>query len=102
MSAIDAFKQLPSIGSPFKIPESNPLTKESDSSFGDTLGKFISDVNKTQIDAADKTMKFASGEITDIHEVMAASEEATISLMLLLEMRKKALEGYQELMRTPV
>jgi flagellar hook-basal body complex protein FliE len=55
-----------------------------------------------QIDSADKTTKFAAGEIQDIHEVMAAAEEASISMMMLLELRKKAIEGYQELMRTPV
>ena len=102
MSSIDAFKQLPSIGSPFKTPDTKPDVKTPGTSFGDTLGKFVSDVNKMQLNSADKTMKFATGEITDIHEVMAASEEASISMMLLLEMRKKALEGYQELMRTPV
>jgi flagellar hook-basal body complex protein FliE len=102
MSAIDAFKALPSIGSPFKMPETGTDIKKSDSSFGDTLGKFVSDVNKMQLNSADKTMKFATGEITDLHEVMAAAEEASISMMLLLELRKKAIEGYQELMRTPV
>lgn len=103
MSAIDAFKSLPSIGSPFKIPETGTTdVKKPDSSFGDTLGKFVSDVNKMQLNAQDKSMKFASGEITDVHEVMSAAEEASISMMLLLELRKKAIEGYQELMRTPV
>jgi flagellar hook-basal body complex protein FliE len=33
---------------------------------------------------------------------MAAAEEANISLMLLMELRNKALDGYKELMRTPV
>ena len=102
MSAIDTFKPLPSIGNPFKLPESGPELEKPGSSFGDTLDKFVSDVNKMQIDAADKTTKFAAGEIQDVHEVMAAAEEASISMMLLLELRKKAIEGYQELMRTPV
>jgi flagellar hook-basal body complex protein FliE len=102
MSAIDAFKSLPSIGSPFKLPETSPDLQKPGSSFGDTLDKFITDVNKMQADAADKTTKFAAGEIKDIHEVMAVAEEASISMMLLLEIRKKAIEGYQELMRTPV
>jgi flagellar hook-basal body complex protein FliE len=102
MSAIDAFKSLPSIGSPFKLPETAPDLHKPGSSFGDTLDKFITDVNKMQLNAEDKTTKFAAGEIQDVHEVMAAAEEAQISMMLLLELRKKAIEGYQELMRTPV
>ncbi len=71
-------------------------------SFGDTLSDFIGGVNKMQIASAEKTQLFATGQIQDIHEVMAAAEEASISMALLLEIRKKALEGYQELMRTPV
>lgn len=71
-------------------------------SFGDTLSNFIGGVNKMQLEAGEKTQLFATGQIQDIHEVMAAVEEASISMALLLEIRKKALEGYQELMRTPV
>lgn len=71
-------------------------------SFGDTLSNFIGDVNRMQLEAGEKTQQFATGQIQDIHEVMAAAEEASISMTLLLEIRKKALEGYQELMRTPV
>jgi len=71
-------------------------------SFGDTLSNFIGGVNRMQLEAGEKTQLFATGQIQDIHEVMAAAEEASISMALLLEIRKKALEGYQELMRTPV
>jgi len=73
-----------------------------DGTFGETLSQFIGDVNKMQMQAGEKTQLFATGQIQDIHEVMAAVEEASISMALLLEIRKKALEGYQELMRTPV
>ena len=103
MASIDAFKSLPKIGNIFPdIKQAEPEVQKPGTSFGDTLGEFIGDVNKMQLNSADKTMKFATGEIQDIHEVMAAAEEASISMMLLIELRKKALEGYQELMRTPV
>lgn len=71
-------------------------------SFGETLSNFIGNVNSMQTQAGEKTQQFATGQIQDIHDVMAAVEEASISMALLLEIRKKALEGYQELMRTPV
>jgi flagellar hook-basal body complex protein FliE len=102
MTSIDAIKSLPSI---VQTPAESPLAPGKTApggSFGDTLKSFISDVNDMQVQSADKTMKFATGQITDVHEVMAAAEEAGISMMLLLEIRKKMLEGYQELMRTPV
>ncbi len=71
-------------------------------SFGDTLDQFVADVNEMQLRAELKTKQFMTGDLKDIHEVMAAAEEAGISMMLLLEIRNKALDGYKELMRTPV
>lgn len=95
---IDSIKPIPPIANGVQ-PTQKPADGES---FGETLSNFIGDVNKTQIEAMDKTNLFATGQIQDVHEVMAAVEEASISMALLLEIRKKALDGYQELMRTPV
>ena len=43
-----------------------------------------------------------TGQAADIHQVMVAVEEAGIARDLLLEIRNKVLEGYQELMRMQV
>jgi flagellar hook-basal body complex protein FliE len=52
---------------------------------------------------SDATIKgFAIGEVTDIHEVTIAVEEAQIAFNLLLEIRNKLLETYQEVMRMQV
>ncbi|MCB9365966.1 MAG: flagellar hook-basal body complex protein FliE [Calditrichaeota bacterium] len=94
---IDQIKPIPQI-----VQTPSELKPESSGSFGETLAEFVGGVNKMQLAAAEKTELFATGQIQDVHEVMAAAEEASISMALLLEIRKKALEGYQELMRTPV
>ena len=100
MNGMDRITQLP--GFKPALPETNPVAGGADNGFGATLKQFIGDVNEMQVTADLKTKQFATGEIKDIHEVMAATEEASISLMLLLEIRNKALDGYKELMRTPV
>jgi flagellar hook-basal body complex protein FliE len=101
MSTIDRLPPLPRIiPGPQEVPQGVESGKPG--GFAETLKQFISDVNGMQNVAAEKTLKFATGEIKDIHEVMAAAEEAGISLQLLLEIRNKALEGYKEIMRTPV
>ncbi|MBK6909460.1 MAG: flagellar hook-basal body complex protein FliE [bacterium] len=94
---IDRLTPIPPIAS-----GKNESSPTGGASFGDTLSQFIGDVNKMQVEAGEKTQLFATGQIQDVHEVMSAVEEASISMALLLEIRKKALEGYQELMRTPV
>jgi len=101
MPSIDKLPPLPKIISEQSPYAQTPAT-EKGASFGDTLKQFLTDVNQMQQTAGDKTLKFATGEIKDLHEVMAATEEAGISLMLLLEIRNKALEAYKELMRIQV
>jgi flagellar hook-basal body complex protein FliE len=100
MTMIDRLPPVPGFA-PIE-PAPIPLKPQGTNSFGETLKQFISDVNTMQVTAQDKEMKFATGEIKDVHEVMAAAEEAGLSLQLLLELRNKALEGYKELMRIQV
>jgi flagellar hook-basal body complex protein FliE len=42
---------------------------------------------------------YASGEMTDIHQVMIAAEEANLSFQLLMEVRNRLVESYREIMR---
>ena len=72
------------------------------SSFGGILTDLISDVNTMQNEASDAVKRFTVGEITDLHEVMVATEKAKTSLDLLMEIRNKAVDAYRELMRTSV
>ncbi len=73
--------------------------KVSDKSFKDTLTNFLQEVNQLQIEDAETTEAFLKGEITDLHQVTIAAQKARISLELLLEIRNKLVESYQEIMR---
>jgi flagellar hook-basal body complex protein FliE len=70
--------------------------------FADTAKKIFKEVDTMQKDADLKIEKFATGEITDIHEVTIAAEQARLAFSLLLQVRNKILEAYQEIMRTQV
>jgi len=71
-------------------------------SFSDTISKFINDVDQLQRDAGEAIDKLASGESTDLHQVMIAVEKADVSFDLLMEIRNKMLEAYHEIMRMQV
>jgi flagellar hook-basal body complex protein FliE len=71
-------------------------------SFEDTLKGFLGDVNTMQNEADASIEKFAAGEVKDVHQVMAAVSEARTSFNLMLEIRNKTLDAYQELMRMQV
>ena len=44
----------------------------------------------------------ASGKTDNIHHVMLALEDAKLSFQLLVQVRNKLLEGYQEVLRMQV
>ncbi|MCB1183245.1 flagellar hook-basal body complex protein FliE [bacterium] len=43
-----------------------------------------------------------SGRTTEVHDVMIAARESQLAFELLMEVRNKLLESYQEIMRMPV
>ncbi|MGB3261796.1 flagellar hook-basal body complex protein FliE, partial [Paenisporosarcina sp.] len=45
------------------------------------------------------TNQLVTGEVKDIHEVMIASQKASLSLQLTVQVRNKVVEAYQEVMR---
>ncbi len=71
-------------------------------SFSDTLKQLISDVNDLQLKADEQMRLMAAGQAENLHDVMIAVEKAGISFELLMEIRNKVLEAYQELMRMQV
>jgi flagellar hook-basal body complex protein FliE len=70
--------------------------------FGKILQNAIGEVNKAQLHAGDLSTRFAAGEPMDVHQVMIASQEASVALNLAIQVRNKLVDGYQELMRVNV
>jgi len=70
--------------------------------FSDTLKGIIDDVNQVQLKAGQATKDFVAGKDVNLHEVMALGEEAQISFQLLMEIRNKLVEAYQEVSRMPI
>lgn len=71
-------------------------------SFGDLVKDFARDVNDLQFQAGHAVDLLATGQAADVHQVMIAVEKAGIARDLMLEIRNKVLEGYQELIRMQV
>lgn len=71
-------------------------------SFGQMLSDALKQVNDLQVQADDLAQKLATGQISDVHTVTIASEKATLALQLTLQIRNKAVEAYQEIMRMPL
>lgn len=67
--------------------------------FSNVLEKFIGDVNESQLVSNETVDKFIKGEDVAVHDVMIAMNEAQMSMQLLLEVRNKVVEAYQEINR---
>lgn len=71
-------------------------------SFGDLFTKALNDTSGLEQDAKGVIEAFLRGEPVELHQVMAASEEAAISLELLVEVRNKLTDAYRTIMNLQV
>jgi flagellar hook-basal body complex protein FliE len=77
----------------------NVKPQEGGPSFTETLQGFLKDVNSMQVKADESIEKMAAGEITDVHQVMSTVEEANVAFNMMMEIRNKVMDAYQEVMR---
>jgi flagellar hook-basal body complex protein FliE len=71
-------------------------------SFETALGQMVGQVSGKQAVASEALTGLMSGQSVSLHQAMIAMEEANVSLQLMVEVRNKLLESYQELMRMQV
>ena len=66
------------------------------------LGKIASDVSAKQTAAGEAVNGLLSGDNVPLHQAMISMEDANVSFQLMVEVRNKLLESYQELMRMQI
>lgn len=96
------FKTLRSESGAEAVRQSSGSQKTEGASFAETLKKSISEVNKLQQVADQKIEELITGKTDNIAEVMIAKEQADVALRLMVQVRNKVLETYQEMMRMQV
>lgn len=84
------------------ISTPQPHAVEPGRSFSDFLGQMVQDVSAKQTNAAGAVEGVLSGQNVPLHQAMIAMEEASVSFQLMVEVRNKLLESYQELMRMQI
>jgi flagellar hook-basal body complex protein FliE len=71
-------------------------------SFENVLGNLVSEVSAQQNASADTVSGMLSGQNVSLHQAMISMEEASVSFQMMVEVRNKVLDSYQELMRMTV
>ncbi len=73
-----------------------------EASFTEMLSSLVNNVNELHAASSDIQQAFLNGEPVELHQVMIKAEEAGIATDLLLEIRNKLLNAYNEIIRMPV
>jgi flagellar hook-basal body complex protein FliE len=76
--------------------------KASGPGFAETLKQVVADVNRAQQTAETSAREFATGRTTDVAATMIAVERANVTFQLMLQIRNRLLEAYQEIQRVQV
>lgn len=84
---------------PSALPSATPATG---ADFSSLIGNLVSDVNAKQMNAAQSVNALQSGQNVPLHQAVVSMEEASVSFQLLVEVRNRLLESYQEVMRMQV
>ncbi len=75
----------------------NNTEEVSSTSFSTVLSDAINKVNDAEINANNKIEALIKGEDVEMHDVMLAMQESSLSLQALIEVRNKVVEAYQEI-----
>jgi len=70
--------------------------------FGDVLNQFVGEVNEKQLASSQAVNDLLSGKDVPLHQAMIAMQEAGVAFQMMVEVRNKLLQGYQDLMRMQV
>ncbi|MCM3547028.1 flagellar hook-basal body complex protein FliE [Niallia circulans] len=70
--------------------------------FKSALMNALQSVNQDQLASSEATQALVKQEPIDVHDVMIAASKASVSMQAALEVRNKAVEAYQEMMRMQI
>jgi flagellar hook-basal body complex protein FliE len=70
--------------------------------FGKMLEGLVSTVDTKEAQATDLTRQVLLGDSNQLHQSVIAMQEASVAFSLMVEVRNKLVDSYQELMRMQV
>lgn len=91
---------IPSVSGP--TAPTPPISSAGGPSFVRTLTEAASNVNRQQLESAELGKQLGAGNAESLHKVVLDAEEASLSMQMVVSLRNKALDAYQEVMRMQV
>ena len=75
---------------------------KSEDGFADLLKEGFDKLEQLETEADDQVRRLISGEPVELHRVVLAGEQAGLAFDLLMSVRNKVVDAYQEVMRMQV
>jgi flagellar hook-basal body complex protein FliE len=70
--------------------------------FSEVISRLVTDANSQQIKADQTLEQFATGQLDNVQDLVLATAQADLSFRLVLEVRNRLMEAYQEITRMQV
>ncbi len=82
---------------PADLPGAAAATPAAGKTFGEALGDAVGEVDTLNLDARYKVSSLVEGNGADVHDAMIAVEKADLSFQLMLQVRNKVVQAYQQI-----
>ncbi len=97
---MESIQNISSIAMPAQAKPST--VSQVETSFGDILKTMVTETNQQQQNADQAIQQLHTGGEKNLHGAMISMEKADISLRYMIQVRNKAIDAYQEIMRMQV
>ena len=100
--ASSAAEQLRSVLPPIHDGPPDVASVQKSNAFGQLMADGLSRVNEQLLTSQVDLQALATGEVQNLHDVMIRMEESRINFQLLMQVRGRLLEAYQDVMKMQV
>jgi flagellar hook-basal body complex protein FliE len=83
-------------------PPTAPAVAGAPNAFGDLVTEGLNQVNEKLRAGEAGLQRLATGDMQNLHQVMIQLEESRLSFQLLMQVRNRLLEAYQDVMKMQV
>ncbi len=74
--------------------------QKKDGNFQDMLVKSLQEVNRLKLESNKASMDLAAGKSQNIHDTMIAMEKANVSFQMMMQVRNRIIEAYQDILKS--
>ncbi len=78
------------------------IKDEKNVSFKEFLKNSVYEVSDMEKKADDLNLKFLTGEVDNLHDVMIATQKADVGIQSFIEVKNKIIDAYKEILRIQI